>query len=56
MRLPRSVPRCFWSFATGRRIWSSFTSITAETSWKWYPELPASSLRNEMSFWKQEPP
>ena len=34
-RLPRSEPRCCWSFPITRRFCSSFTSITAFSSWKW---------------------
>ena len=33
--LPRSAPRCRLSFAITRRFCSSFTSITADSSWKW---------------------
>ena len=33
--LPRSEPRCRFSFPITRRFCSSFTSITAERSWKW---------------------
>ena len=36
-----------------RRFCSSLTSITAESSWKWYPELEASCLRASESFGKQ---
>src|SRR5213076_2038577 len=53
---PRSLPRCFSSFPTTRRFWSSFTSITAFSSWKWYPELDASCFKAIPSLGKQEPP
>ena len=33
--LPTSEPRCFWSFPIVRRFCSSFTSMTAVSSWKW---------------------
>src|SRR5207249_2386768 len=33
--LPRSEPRWRFSFPITRRFCSSFTSITAESSWKW---------------------
>ena len=35
MRLSSSEPRCFLSFPITRRFWSSFTSITEVSSWKW---------------------
>ena len=55
-RLPSSVPRCFLSLPITRRFCSSLTSITEVSSWKWYPELPASCLRAETSLGKQLPP
>jgi hypothetical protein len=33
--VPTSDPRCFCSFAITRRFWSSLTSMTAVSSWKW---------------------
>ena len=54
--VPRSEPRCFFSFPITRRFWSSFTSMTAFRSWKWYPELEASCLSASESFGKQDPP
>ena len=39
-----------------RRFWSSFTSITAFSTWKWYPEFAASCFRASESFGKQLPP
>ena len=33
--LPTSEPRCFWSLPIVRRFWSSLTSITEVSSWKW---------------------
>src|SRR5215208_4217464 len=53
---PRRGPRCFVSFPITRRFCSSFTSITAESSWKWYPEFDASCFSASESFGKHEPP
>ncbi len=44
------------SFLITRRFCSSFTSITALSSWKWYPELAASCFSADTSLLKQEPP
>ena len=30
-----SLPRCFSSLAITRRFWSSLTSMTEFSSWKW---------------------
>ena len=54
--LPRSGPTCRFSFPITRRFCSSFTSITAESSWKWYPEFDASCFSASESFGKQLPP
>ena len=53
IRRPRSGPRWRSSFDTTRRFCSSLTSITAVSSWKWYPELPASCLSACTSLGKQ---
>ena len=50
---PRSGPRCRSSLPTTRRFCSSFTSITDVSSWKWYPELPASCFSACTSLGKQ---
>ena len=54
--VPSSAPRCFLSLPTTRRFCSSLTSMTEVSSWKWYPELPASCLSAETSLGKQVPP
>ena len=41
------------SFPITRRFWSSLTSITAFSTWKWYPEFAASCLSASESFGKQ---
>ena len=55
-RSPASSPRCSFSLPTTRRFCSSLTSMTALSSWKWYPVLPASFLRATVSLPKQLPP
>ena len=39
-----------------RRFCSSLTSMTAFSTWKWYPELAASCFNARLSFGKQLPP
>jgi len=56
MRVPRNAPRWRSSLPTTRRFWRSFTSITDISSWKWYPEFPASCFSALTSFGKQLPP
>ena len=57
MRRPRSSsPRCRLSLPMTLRFCNSFTSMTALSNWKWYPELPAICLSAETSLGKQLPP
>ena len=53
-RAATRAPAC--SFPITRRFWSSFTSITAFSTWKWYPEFAASCFSASESFGKQLPP
>src|SRR6266511_1996143 len=47
--LPRSLPRCFCSFWTTRRFWSSLTAITAFSSWECETEFASSCLSDNES-------